>query len=527
MALSHPDTPELKRFRFFVSRRLEDGRERFRLHMGYFDTLEEAEEWLSVVRDVYPGAWAGEAPGKRLRARQAAADQPPQIHSAQKTAETAAAAGAIAAPPAPAAALSKALPVATATAAVGTRAVAATPAVEAPKKTLAAAAVQALPPAPIVNPPKDTAAPVAARTPVPPAPPTLAPAANVIATPAAQASPRTPARDAGRPQAATAGARPAARAPLSNVREVMAALDETSATRKAPPPASVRTAPNAQPEAPVLSDTQVMKILEERRSDNQPRDHRAVHSDISLLRPEDTGTRRALKEAVQQNVPVSFAVQLQWSVQPLALDKVPPLAIFSAYTLYTVEGSREGRKWFGLRLGFFTDAVAAKQVAQYVRSEFTSVAVVPVSSIERGRATAADKKVVPRTSAPQPHRAAQDDEIKLVDAPQAVVAAQPAVVPQRGAAKLQSGRAKTASPAARAAASRSKKLRGSVNANARKAPLSLEQTLEILGAGNLELDDGRGELLNDSGVRHLRVEVKKNSSFGRLVARLTERVRKS
>ena len=172
MALSHPDTPELKRFRFFVSRRLEDGRERFRLHMGYFDTLEEAEEWLSVVRDVYPGAWAGEAPGKRLRARQAAADQPPQIHSAQKTAETAAAAGAIAAPPAPAAALSKALPVATATAAVGTRAVAATPAVEAPKKTLAAAAVQALPPAPIVNPPKDTAAPVAARTPVPPAPPT-------------------------------------------------------------------------------------------------------------------------------------------------------------------------------------------------------------------------------------------------------------------------------------------------------------------------------------------------------------------
>ena len=72
MALQQPQAPELARFSFFVSRRREDGRERFRLHMGYFQTLEEAEEWLSVVREIYPGAWAGEAPGKRLRERQAA-----------------------------------------------------------------------------------------------------------------------------------------------------------------------------------------------------------------------------------------------------------------------------------------------------------------------------------------------------------------------------------------------------------------------------------------------------------------------
>ena len=72
MALPHPDSPELKRFSFFVSRRLEDNRERFRLHMGYFSSLAEAEEWLAVVRDIYPGAWAGEAPGKRLRERAAA-----------------------------------------------------------------------------------------------------------------------------------------------------------------------------------------------------------------------------------------------------------------------------------------------------------------------------------------------------------------------------------------------------------------------------------------------------------------------
>src|SRR5579863_9100300 len=81
MALAQADKEELKRFTFFVSRRFEEGRERFRLHMGYFTTLAEAEEWLTVVRDIYPGAWAGEAPGKKLRARAAAAAAEQAIHA--------------------------------------------------------------------------------------------------------------------------------------------------------------------------------------------------------------------------------------------------------------------------------------------------------------------------------------------------------------------------------------------------------------------------------------------------------------
>src|SRR5256884_6178814 len=100
MALAQTDLPELKRFTFFVSRRFEEGRERFRLHMGYFATLAEAEEWLSVVREIYPGAWAGEAPGKKLRARAAAAaaaqaqhavgPRPPAAPAPARTAATAA-----------------------------------------------------------------------------------------------------------------------------------------------------------------------------------------------------------------------------------------------------------------------------------------------------------------------------------------------------------------------------------------------------------------------------------------------------
>ncbi|MGH8297242.1 MAG: hypothetical protein ACRETZ_17345, partial [Steroidobacteraceae bacterium] len=82
MALAQTDLPELKRFTFFVSRRFEEGRERFRLHMGFFASQAEAEEWLSVVRDIYPGAWAGEAPGKKLRARAAAAAAEQAQHAA-------------------------------------------------------------------------------------------------------------------------------------------------------------------------------------------------------------------------------------------------------------------------------------------------------------------------------------------------------------------------------------------------------------------------------------------------------------
>ena len=63
---------------------------------------------------------------------------------------------------------------------------------------------------------------------------------------------------------------------------------------------------------------------------------------------------------------------------------------------------------------------------------------------------------------------------------------------------------------------------------ARTLEESLEQTLEILGAGDLEIDRGRGELLNDTGVRHLSVKVdKRTSTFSKLLDRLSDRVGKA
>ena len=65
-----------------------------------------------------------------------------------------------------------------------------------------------------------------------------------------------------------------------------------------------------------------------------------------------------------------------------------------------------------------------------------------------------------------------------------------------------------------------------VGAREKRAPQTLEETLEILGASELEIDNGSGETLNDTGVRHLRVQVQKNTPFTRLLERLSERIRK-
>jgi hypothetical protein len=351
----------------------------------------------------------------------------------------------------------------------------------------------------------------------------------------------------------------------SNVREVLQALGDASATgetrlMRAPPPPRTPAAPAKE----ALSDTQVLKLLEVRRPEGEPArpgqpQEEVAHGAIPMLKPDDTGTREALKDAVTSNAAVLFAVQLQWSVQAVELEKVPPLAIFSAYTLYTVEGSRDGRKWYGLRLGFFSDAISAKQVAHYVRSEFASVAVVPVSAQEKSRATDQDKQAAILSSAPP--SPAPVEEFKLIDDSAAVAAsvaeslkkiapravpppARPAAKPLSDAAgrkipgrpipKTAAAR-KAASPApaapAKAAPPAAPKGRvrpaGKVGAGEARGAQSLEETLEILGAGQLAIDNGNGETLNESGVRHLRVEVAKGSPFARLLERLSERVKKS
>src|SRR6516165_11200566 len=68
VSLRSPQSPQLKPFTFFTSRaRQPDGSERLYLHMGYFETLNDAERWAQIARGRYPNAVATIAPAEFLR----------------------------------------------------------------------------------------------------------------------------------------------------------------------------------------------------------------------------------------------------------------------------------------------------------------------------------------------------------------------------------------------------------------------------------------------------------------------------
>ena len=271
----------------------------------------------------------------------------------------------------------------------------------------------------------------------------------------------------------------------------------------------------------VLSAAAAMSVLET----GSPRGAQAIAS-----------TAAAGANAAAAAVPDKpcFAVQLMWSVTPIDVAQVPQLAIFSAYTLYGAEGNREGRRWYGLRLGFFTDAVSAKQVAHYVRSEFSTVSVVPVTLRERERAKLASTRpeepapaAKPAAGAVVPTTSFDFIEDKTPNsAAISTAAGQPRGAPPRLAAAPRMGkggatgkRAKLRTPAqmaARAAAA------------AKPKRLTLEETLEILGAGDLKVDDGRKELLSTetaaNAARPNPHSKGKASRLGRLFERLSERI---
>jgi hypothetical protein len=459
MALAHPSAPELKRYTFFVSRQREDGRERFRLHMGYFDSQDAAEKLLDAVRDVYPAAWAGLAPTSGAPRRNRVASMP-----------------ALTAAPMP---------------------------VVVPAAVMAAAPAELAPvmPAPVVEPPPEMLE-------------TMSNVRAVIAQLSETSVPRL---------------QPAARAaaPDLNEAQVLQVLESPVAIA-APAPAARRPAP---PVAPVLPIAPAPSAAAPDRE-----------TEVRVVTPEDTQTLTDIRIDAQNNAPPCFAVQLVWSVSPIDAASLPHLAIFDAYTLYNVEGSRQGRKWFGLRLGFFSDPNSATQVANYVRSDYRSVAIVPVAIKERDRAgggAAIEKgKPIPRLGEQQKPDAQvalstedlqgfellADDrpapkKLDLDDKPAAVDK-----VAAKGAGKV----AAPVNPAAPRATGKPTGKRVMVRKRpdaplrraAPGAPTPLESTLEILGASTLTLDESR-EILNDSAVRK---PVDRKSAGGNRFSKLLSRL---
>ena len=487
VGLTQPTHAGLKRFAFFVSRRLEEGRERFRLHMGYFETQEEAEKMLDLVRDVYPAAWAGAAPGIKLRARAAQAQMVagaalPET-PATEVAPTVAAAEPVAVTVPVEAPVSVEVPVHVEAQAV-----------EAP---LAPAPVAALQLAPDL--PRNRPTPVTA----------------------AAAEPSDAARSFVNVRSAIESLSDAVAPAGGTVLEGEAVLTLLTSARPAP---AARIMPVAPAAKPMVAPAEAPKAPARAASPPRPAASTASRSARATA---------PIVTAAPRVEPALFAVQLLWSVQPIDMEQVPQLAIISAYTLYGAEGNRDGRRWYGLRLGFFTDAVSAKQVAQYVRSEFKSVSVVPVTDRERGRASAATAKPLPQLQ----QQTSAGPELKFIDEVPTDTAAsgsQPAVVmpPPGPRAVAKATPAEQAAIAAvgmttRAAPGKRAKLRAGPAAKPggkRPRALSLEETLEILGAGELQIDNGHGELMNDKARNDRKQAAPTSSRFGRLINRLAERL---
>jgi len=489
VALTPPDHAGLKRFTFFVSRRREEGRERFRLHMGYFETQEEAERLLDIVREIYPGAWAGLAPGQRLRAQA----QAEALAQAQAQAQSELAAAVESAPVA----------------------------ASAPTNQIAATAL----PAPLAAPCADAA-------------PREEPALTLLPDEGRRISEQpdaAPQHGSAPAHGQAAHENEAATNALRNVRAAIASLNDstTIAPTLSPLPElkPVNPASAAHEAVSVLSASAALKVLEGRidtasaSTVSQPR----LPLPASQSAPGQTAAANASATARPRDEKTAYAVQLLWSVQPIDIAQIPQLAIFSAYTLYGAEGNRDGRRWYGVRLGFFTDAVSAKQVAHYVRSDFSTVSVVPVTVRERERAKLAVARpdatplAAASTAAAAPSAAPVGETKTGQAAFQFIEDKQPAPTVRGGTHGDAPGvRASRGAPGKRAKLRTGKQ----VNARSKSKPMTLEETLEILGAGHLQMDDGRRALINDDTARAPAREAgkEKSSRFGRLLERLSERL---
>jgi hypothetical protein len=201
-----------------------------------------------------------------------------------------------------------------------------------------------------------------------------------------------------------------------------------------------------------------------------------------------------------------FAVQLVWSTTPVKTAGVPQLAIFEAYTLYSVQVERAGRRWYGLRLGFFKDPLSARQVALYARSDFSAAAVVPVSDreCEKASSVAAAAQEVPLLKT-RPATQPTDEIVLTPDQPTTLsnpTKPAPAQPPATPGAHHPVGSNRTTGK--------------------RRVDKTAEQLLEELGANALAIDTAAPpDELSESGVRHLSVSiVNRRSPLSRLFDRV-------
>jgi SPOR domain len=216
-------------------------------------------------------------------------------------------------------------------------------------------------------PPQPIAAmPATSRTPVAPMPaaPTVLAAPPKPAAPAVPAAPSKPAASAIPTVELTS--RVSGPVPIPTLSTQVAIPRQAEQPGKPPPSASI----------PVL--------------------RQAAEPDKRVPNVESTQTVRALTELELEDDNASrwFVIQLSQAEEPFDPDTVPNHDIFSVYRLYSVAGIDQGRIVHALRLGFFTEEMAAGAVASYLTAFYDKPTIKRVSAAERDRF--AEQSLAPR-----------------------------------------------------------------------------------------------------------------------------------
>lgn len=436
-------------YKLYQVSRVEDGRRRFRLRLGFFTSETDAELLLSSVRGLYPAAFTGCATSEDMRfngdnsnARAAVAVAKASMAAAKVAAvvsSTPVVSAASVTPVVIRAALEKTsaapLPQAEKSAAIAT---------SAPNEAVAVAVAKSQPKlAPQVAASDDEATQIM-----------KSPARGSAAKPTVQAAESkamhademslefTPTVEPGVPSAATQAAGEVrtldnkpfhvargitlpeialdfAPEPIAKPPQVMAAVTAASANRNAASP-SPATPPSAARKTEALPARSIAPAQKNAPTAKAPTPSTSTPAAASMAPSlsrapvvvddyipilDTTLTIRTLTQAEVEdpNQPTWFVVQLTTSDHPFDLDAMPRLDIFAAYRLYSVVVTEGGTIRHMLRLGFFREGVSAEAVSGYLKTFFPNPTITRIGVAEHNRfaeprpwpaATAADSKMV-------------------------------------------------------------------------------------------------------------------------------------
>jgi hypothetical protein len=393
----------LEQFKIFQIARVEDGRTRHRVRIGFFAQESDAESVVAGLRERYPTAFITTAISEDRRHLRSAAARPASAKPATRAADAVRSAPATAtitasAPAAarrvenvaPAVAKTTAPPIAsskvTTPTAKSAPAQAKTAAAELVRETPVAKAAAAIlelsyDDAPLnASKPADVAATEGPRHAPPPAVARIKdPSAIVIDFSVEAEARKTP----------PAASKPAASAKPFHV-GANAEIPFLDLALEADPLNAAKSAGAAQSNDRQIND----RPLNDRQAgDRQGAAAAAAMQKLSsddIWRMDDldsTQTIRTLSKAEQSdaNQPKWYVVQLALSNQAVNMEAMPQLDIFTAYRLYSVAVMEEGKILHALRLGFFKEDVSAEAVRGYVRTFFASPTIIRVSTAEQAR----------------------------------------------------------------------------------------------------------------------------------------------